>query len=122
MCGRYSLNRKTTEQEYDEYFRRIMEAGFELKPRYNIAPSQEAPVIRIMGGEAVVDEIRWGFRPHWLEDKNKAQINARAETLFTGRMFKSSALERRCLVLATGWYEWQVTDGDRKQPMAFHLD
>jgi putative SOS response-associated peptidase YedK len=119
MCGRYSLNRQTTEREYDEYFRRIMEAGLELKPRYNIAPQQTAPVIRMLDGSTIWEELRWGFRPAWVKEQNRVQINARAETVFESRMFKPSALKRRCLVPATGWYEWQVRVGG-KQPYYFH--
>ena len=71
------------------------------------------------GWQAGVKELHWGFRPAWMKDKNKAQINARAETVFEKLMFEHSALNRRCLVLASGWYEWQKT-ATGKQPFAFH--
>ncbi len=91
-----------------------------FKARYNIAPQQDAPVIRMLDGKPDFRELRWGFRPSWLKDKNKAQINARAETLFTKTMFKHSAMQRRYLVLASGWYEWQLREHG-KQPYVFHL-
>ena len=118
MCGRYSLAYQKTDREYDEYFRQIMEAMPAASARYNIAPQQTAPVVRMVAGTPVCEELRWGFRPNWLDDKNKAQINARSETLFSTRMFRSAA---RCLVLATGWYEWQKVTGG-KRPHAFHLE
>lgn len=115
MCGRYS-SRFSDHQHLPESVGDIPA----FKPRYNIAPQQSAPVLRMNGGKPVFEELRWGFRPTWLKDKNKAQINARGETLFGKPMFKHSALHRRCLVLASGWYEWQTTS-QGKQPFAFHL-
>jgi putative SOS response-associated peptidase YedK len=117
MCGRYSLTNAS-------HSRLPPELGpiSDFKPRYNIAPQQKAPVIRLVEGEPTYEELRWGFRPAWLKDKNKAQINARAETVFSKPMFKHSVLHRRCLVLATGWYEWRKLPGNHKQPYAFHLN
>lgn len=117
MCGRY------TAIFSDKTRLPVALAGLvpSFKPRYNIAPQQIAPIIRLKDGKPVFEELRWGFRPAWLKDKNKAQINARGETLFEKPMFKHSAMNRRCLVLASGWYEWQKT-GSVKQPFYFHLN
>lgn len=115
MCGRYTARFSDT-----QHLPASVGAIPEFAPRYNIAPQQTAPVIRCIDGKPSFEELRWGFRPAWLKDKNKAQINARAETLFEKPMFKHSALNRRCLVLASGWYEWQQT-GSAKQPFYFHL-
>ena len=118
MCGRYAD--EMLDREYIEHMRVIMASPEPAQPRYNIAPSQKARVIRTVDGQLKLEELRWGFRPAWLKDKNKAQINARAETVFTSKMFKHSAENRRCLVPATAWYEWQAAAG-RKQPFAFHF-
>lgn len=118
MCGRYAI--ELADQEYIRLMRELAGNTPVYTPRYNIAPQQLAPVIRTVEGETRFEELRWGFRPAWLKEKNKAQINARAETVFTSRMFKHSAENRRCLVPATAWYEWQKA-ADRKQPYAFHL-
>jgi putative SOS response-associated peptidase YedK len=121
MCGRYYIEK--LDREYIEIMREVDGDAGNIplfKPRYNIAPQQTAPIIRMKDGKPVLEELRWGFRPAWLKDKNKAQINARGETLFEKPMFKHSAINRRCLVLASGWYEWQKT-GSVKQPFAFHL-
>lgn len=118
MCGRYTV-RFTEATRLPVH---LAQAVPPFAPRYNIAPQQKAPVIRQADGKPKFEELVWGFRPSWLKDKNKAQINARAETLFSKPMFKQSALSRRCLVLATGWYEWQKQPGGKKQPYAFHLE
>lgn len=88
--------------------------------RYNIAPTQTAPVLRIINGSLVTSDMRWGFAPRWMKDPGKAQINARSETVFEKRMFSQAARTQRCLVPASGWYEWQPTN-DGKQPWALHM-
>jgi putative SOS response-associated peptidase YedK len=115
MCGRY------TSRFSDKQILPV-NAGIVpvFKTRYNIAPQQHAPVVRMIDAKPVYGELRWGFRPAWLKDGNKSQINARAETLFSKPMFKRSALSRRCLVLASGWYEWQQAVHG-KQPYYFHF-
>lgn len=115
MCGRYT-SRFSDERHLAQDLGDIPY----FEPRYNIAPQQTAPIIRMVDGQPRFEELRWGFRPTWLKDKNKAQINARAEKVFEKRMFKHSALNRRCLVLASGWYEWR-NEGPKKQPYLFHL-
>ncbi|HEX7048538.1 MAG TPA: SOS response-associated peptidase [Gammaproteobacteria bacterium] len=95
-------------------------AAFE-SPRYNIAPSQTAPILRVIEGELVVSDMRWGFAPRWMKDPNKAQINARSETLFEKPMFKQAATKQRCLVPTSGWYEWQPSE-DGKKPWALHRE
>lgn len=119
MCGRYAI--EMLDKEYQAFMRRVLKAEPpEAKARYNVAPSQLAPVLRVVEGAPRWEELRWGFRPAWLKEKHKAQINARAETVFESRMFKSSALSRRCIVPASGWYEWQATGTGRKQPFYIH--
>ncbi len=117
MCGRYAI--ENLNKEALNELRKIVGSVPDIKPRYNIAPQQTAPVIRVLDGKPQLEELRWGFRPAWLKEKNKAQINARAEGVFESRMFKPSALKRRCLVVASGWYEWQK-QADRKQPYYFY--
>ncbi|HEX7029965.1 MAG TPA: SOS response-associated peptidase [Gammaproteobacteria bacterium] len=97
-----------------------LDAAF-AAPRYNIAPSQTAPILRLIDGEPVVSDMRWGFAPRWMKDPNKAQINARSETVFEKRMFQQAAKNQRCLVPFSGWYEWQPTNNG-KQPWALHME
>ncbi len=116
MCGRYTARFTETTLLPGE----LADVVSAFPPRYNIAPQQTAPVIRMKEGVPVFEALRWGFRPSWMKDPNQAQINARAETLFAKPMFGQAARNRRCLVLASGWYEWQhKTTG--KQPFFFHF-
>jgi putative SOS response-associated peptidase YedK len=108
MCGRYTINigRKRFETIYQ------VQAPLEFEPRFNVAPTQAAPVV-VQGQDTLeASMMRWGFqRP------NQAQplINARGETVRQLPTFASSFRSRRCLVPATGWYEWQTLNG-KKQP------
>jgi putative SOS response-associated peptidase YedK len=122
MCGRYELN--ATPLELSNHFGALLmntERLLSLPTSYNIAPSTLQPVIRYgkTDGSNVVEPLTWGFRPSWAK---RAWINARSETLFTTAAFKESASKRRCLVIATGWYEWQDVGSKRKQPYYIHFD
>jgi putative SOS response-associated peptidase YedK len=84
-------------------------------PRYNIAPTQIVSVIRMIGREKRHAFVRWGLIPRWWpkDKKPKVQINGRGETLFDKPYFRDSAKNRRCLVLADGYYEWRRDQNDR---------
>lgn len=119
MCGRYSLVGETLDANALAELRDLVGEEPVFVSRYNIAPSQKAPVIRLRDGKASLEDLTWNFRPEWMASRNDAQPNARAETLFSGRMFKPSVATRRCLVPATGWYEWRKVTGG-KRPHTFH--
>jgi putative SOS response-associated peptidase YedK len=91
-------------------------------PRYNIAPSQDVPVIVCHEGRNELKPMRWGLVPSWAQDPSMGQrmINARAETLLEKPSFKQLVSTRRCLVPADGFYEWR-REGNRKVPMWFRL-
>jgi putative SOS response-associated peptidase YedK len=91
-------------------------------PRYNVAPTQTSLVVRVgASGAFELSAMRWGFVPSWSSDLKKSSINARGETVATTRMFRSAFEKRRCLVLVSGFYEWQALPGStRKQPWYFH--
>ncbi len=92
-----------------------------LKPRYNIAPSQTVPAVRLKpGGNKTRREVvllRWGLIPSWAKDAaiGNRMINARAESLAEKPVFRAALRRRRCLIAADGFYEWQAT-GRSKQP------
>ena len=118
MCGRYSFTSPP------EAMRRLFAfAGPipNLAPRYNIAPTQQAPVIRLAktGGDGARDlaMMRWGLIPGWSKgpDTRFSMINARAETVAEKPAYRGAYRHRRCLVPADGFYEWQKRDGS-KQP------
>lgn len=79
----------------------------EFLPRYNLAPSQDTPVI--ISGSKVFDLFKWGFIPHWAKDKNVGykMINTRAETITEKPSFKKAFQDFRCVILASGFYEWK---------------
>ncbi len=114
MCGRYSL---TTAPEA---LRRLFDFDTtpNLAPRYNIAPTQSAPVVRnAANGGRELTMPRWGLIPSWAKDASigAKTINARSETVAEKPSFRSAFRHRRCLVPADGFYEWR-REGEIKQP------
>ena len=105
MCGRYRI--KDTDELTEELRRVFKIPNWVMGPRYNIAPSQELPVVvSSADGKAQVATMRWGLVPFW--DKSEkpkiAPINARAEDAFAKPMFRQSIQKRRALVPADGFY------------------
>lgn len=88
---------------------------------YNIAPTQSVAVITQARDKRILSAMRWGLVPSWAKDPSigSRMINARVETIAEKPAYRSAFAQRRCLVPATGWYEWQVT-GKTKQPVYFH--
>jgi putative SOS response-associated peptidase YedK len=123
MCGRFSLRARNAAL-LAEYFD-IVDMSL-LKPRYNIAPSQPVPVVRLKSAEAKPGReivlMRWGLIPGWAKDPaiGNKMINARAETLAEKPAFRAAVRRRRCLLPADGFYEWQAT-GRSKQPYFIHF-
>jgi len=96
--------------------------SFEIRPNYNEAPSREIPVIVIHEDERHVKKRHWGLVPFWAKDISigSRMINARVETVTSKPAFRAALKQRRCLIPANGFYEWQGKSG-RKQPYYFHL-
>lgn len=119
MCGRYMLTSPV--EAIRQTFQ--LESGLNLAARYNIAPSQEIPMIRVgkTGRELVL--AHWGLIPTWMKAKptSKPMINARAETIAEKPSFRLAFARRRCLVPANGFYEWRKGP-DGKTPMLIHLE
>lgn len=94
-----------------------------IRKRFNIAPTQEAPVVRLGGtGAREVAMLRWGLVPSWARDPSvgNRMINARSETAAGKPSFRNAFRQRRCLVPASGFYEWTGEPG-RKVPHAISL-
>jgi putative SOS response-associated peptidase YedK len=89
--------------------------------RYNIAPTDPVLTVRFIPRtkERTLDALRWGLVPHWAKDLKlgSRMINARAETVATMPAFRDAFAERRCIIPASGFYEWQKT-GTAKHPYA----
>lgn len=112
MCGRFSHSDKMA-LLYDL----VSVAALGMRARYNIAPTQEVPVLLPTGGKMDLFPLRWGLVPNWARDASGAArlINARSETVQEKSAFRNAFRLRRCLVPADGWFEWQ-TIGRAKLP------
>lgn len=122
MCGRYSQRQSA----------KIIAQAFQvddvptLEPRYNIAPTQSVPTVLQTSASTnrQFKMLHWGLIPSWAKDSKMGAklINGRAETVAEKPAFRSAFRQRRCLVLADGFYEWQQQEQKKqKQPFYFHL-
>lgn len=113
MCGRYKL--EPTPEELRSLF--LYDDHPNFPPRYNIAPTQPIPIVRLWRGKHNFHLVRWGLVPSWAKEMPKSLlINARAETINDKPSFRGAFRHRRCLVPADGFYEWQTRPGQPKQP------
>jgi len=119
MCGRFALF--APGQDVAEQFGVVID--HEIAPRYNIAPTQPVAAIRLDGnsGERELTYFSWGLIPSWAKDPKigSRMINARSETAAEKPSFRAAFKRRRCLIPASGFYEWQKLS-DRKQPTYIH--
>ncbi len=119
MCGRFA--RYSLSRELERYFN-THPAAFEIQPNYNVAPTQEIPVIIQQEGERHIKKRHWGLVPFWAKDISigSRMINARVETVTSKPAFRTALKQRRCLIPANGFYEWKGKAGS-KQPYFFQL-
>jgi len=119
MCGRYNL--RSTPKEMQSFFDLAHEpAAFSV--RYNIAPTQTVPAIRLIDDKREAAFFRWGLIPFWAKDMKigSSMINARADTVTEKPTYKAAFKRRRCLIPASGFYEWKPGTGKVKQPYRIH--
>jgi putative SOS response-associated peptidase YedK len=113
MCGRYLI------LSSPEAFRRLF--GYRQQPnfpaRYNVAPTQPVPIVRMANGEREFALVRWGLIPPWVKDPRHFSliVNARAGSVNEKPAFRNAMRRRRCLFPADGFYEWRDDNG-RKRP------
>jgi putative SOS response-associated peptidase YedK len=121
MCGRFV--RTTPVPLLAELFL-FPSAPDSQPPHYNIAPTQTVAAVRVPAGakQRELALLRWGLIPSWAADLKIGNrlINARSETAATKPAFRSAFRQRRCLILADGFYEWKTVDG-KKQPYFIHM-
>ncbi|MEJ2454678.1 MAG: SOS response-associated peptidase [Candidatus Thiodiazotropha sp.] len=113
MCGRFYLD--ADKELLKNHFN--LESAPTCQPRYNIAPSQTILAILSRGQNRESDNFRWGLVPFWAKDDKIGYktINARAETVASKPAYRAAFRYRRCLIPASGFYEWK-TESDGKQP------
>jgi putative SOS response-associated peptidase YedK len=113
MCGRYALRTSVP-----ELARTLgVEPLVDFVPRFNIAPTQQVPAMHITGAQRALRWMRWGLVPSWSAgpDARYAMHNARIENITAKPAYRGPLRRQRCLIPASGWYEWQKLK-DRKQP------
>ncbi|MDJ0652960.1 MAG: SOS response-associated peptidase [Xanthomonadales bacterium] len=115
MCGRYYLD--TLPETLSEEF--SVQETPDLTASYNIAPTQLAPIVAVKEGARRMGHARWGLIPFWAKDEKigSRMINARSETAASKPAFRQAFHRRRCLVPASGFFEWKKMP-DKRQPYA----
>ncbi|MBN1873140.1 MAG: SOS response-associated peptidase [Anaerolineae bacterium] len=121
MCGRFALG--LDKADLQEMFPEFEFPEQDFSPRYNIAPTQDVVVVPNDARNRVAF-FHWGLVPSWAKDPTMGtrMINARAETVAEKPSFRAAYCRRRCLILATGFYEWRAEPGSKvKTPMYIQL-
>jgi putative SOS response-associated peptidase YedK len=114
MCGRYAIT--SAPEAIRALFRYREQPNF--PPRYNVAPTQPIPIVRIVGGERQFALVRWGLLPAWVKDPKSFAlvINARGDNVLDKPAFRNAMRYRRCLIPADGFYEWQTAGKGPSRP------
>ncbi len=116
MCGRYVII--STPEAIRKLFGYSEQPNF--PPRYNVAPTQPVPIVRLADGKRSFSLMRWGLLPSWVKDPKTFPllINARGESVLEKPAFRNAMRRRRCLIPTDGFYEWQAVDkvGGPKRP------
>lgn len=111
MCGRFSII-----DDIDQICQRFNcpTVAFDYWPRYNVAPTQEVPVVMQGQGFRELKLMRWGLIPNWTREgkRGKPLINARVESIKDKPSFKTSFRYRRCIIPCNGYFEWQKGAGE----------
>ncbi len=120
MCGRYTLTSPV--DVIESLFGGSVANAEQIRPRYNIAPTQQVPLVRQNDGLEVV-HCRWGLVPAWAHPEKRLPtlINARCETVHDKPSFRRAFRARRCVVLADGFYEWERV-GKERLPWLFRRE
>ncbi|MBD8186219.1 SOS response-associated peptidase family protein [Pseudomonas viridiflava] len=123
MCGRYSIYESMDHYLKELAPKQLVINGYDLWPieRYNVAPSTRVEIIRPTEQGLSVDKVRWGWAPFWAKGKRPAPINARAETVMTGKFFKELWPNGRALAPANGWFEWVKDPDDPKKKQPYYI-
>lgn len=119
MCGRYTLVEDP--ENLALWFEAVFEEIESMEPNYNVAPTHIMPVVRqIEQDYRAIERYSWGLLPYWAKERKSGynMINARAETLNSKRSFKVYFENQRCLVPASGFYEWK---GNKENRIPFYI-
>jgi putative SOS response-associated peptidase YedK len=121
MCGRYvSPDEASIEREFN-----LVHQEWQFPSSFNVAPTQQVPILREIAGERRGSVVRWGLIPFFArgEPPKYSTINARIETIDTAASYRGPWNRgQRCLQVASGFYEWHVDNEGRKAPYYIHLN
>lgn len=120
MCGRFAIT--LPNDAMAQLFAARPSNSLPAVPNFNVCPTNQVHVVRASENGRTLDPMRWGFLPHWYKTETAGPllINARAETLAEKPAFRAACRERRCLIVATGFYEWTKTEQGNRLPWYFH--
>jgi len=121
MCGR-AYETYTDEELYFQYLNKRPLTPIQLTPIYNLCPTQDSPVLRLIEDERRFEPMRWQLVPNWEPDFSTklSTINARSETVFDSPLFGELVSRQRCIIPLSGFFEWK-TEGARRRPFKIHL-
>src|SRR5215467_7680767 len=121
MCGR-AYETYTDEELYFQYLNKRPLKLLQFTPVYNLCPTQDSPVLRLVEGERQFEQMRWQLVPNWEPtfSTKLTTINAKSETVFDSPLFGELISRQRAVVPVSGYYEWK-TEGQRKRPFKIHL-
>jgi len=119
VCGRFTSSQRR--EAIGERFEVAVPETY--SERFNLAPQQQALIVRDQDGDREAVMAKWGLLPRWAKDPKIAfkMINARAETLPEKPAYRSLISKYRCLIPADGFYEWIVDEDGKKTPIYFQL-
>ena len=120
MCGRFAVT--LPPDAMAQLFRATPANDLADVPNYNVCPTVPVNAVRLSGDDRQLTAMRWDFVPHWYKTLNDGPllINARAETIAEKPAFRAACRERRCLIPATGFYEWTKDDEGKRLPWYIH--
>jgi putative SOS response-associated peptidase YedK len=121
MCGR-AYETYSDEELYFRYLSTRPITPLLLSPVYNLCPTQNSPVLRLVAGERQFDQMRWQLVPNTEPafTTKLSTINARSETVFSSPLYRNIVVRQRCIVPLSGFFEWK-NDGQGKRPFKIHL-
>jgi len=121
MCGR-AYETYSDEELYFRYLSRPPATPLNLSPVYNLCPTQNSPVLRLVLGQRQFDQMRWQLVPATEQtfSTKLSTINARSESIFESRLYRDLVTRQRCIIPLSGFYEWKK-EGDKKRPFKIHL-
>ena len=120
MCGRYAIT--LAKEAMAQLFEAVPANDLPEIPNFNVCPTVQVHTVRSAEGVRTLAPMRWGFLPHWYKTPTDGPllINARAETIAEKPAFRAACRERRCLIPASGFYEWTKDEDGKRLPWYIH--